>query len=113
MRVLKEPYEAVARIPMLYGTLRDNRLMEPPKLVGPMVAADPGLRSKSIPAMNMLGKNAHEWWVGLLVSLNGIPSTNMVYWPSAKPRKYVLLSPRPTPLGLTLNVPGALLSSSV
>src|SRR5471032_2297512 len=113
MRVLKEPYEAVALMPMVYGTLRDNRSIDPPKLVGPMVAADPGLRSKSIPAMNWLVKNAHEWCVGLLVSLNGMPSNNMVYWPSAKPRKEGSLPPRPTPLGLTLNVPGALLSSSV
>jgi hypothetical protein len=48
-----------------------------------------------------------------LVSLNGMPSTSMVYWPSAKLRRYVLLSPRPTPFGFTLNVPGAMLSSSV
>src|SRR5260370_29677589 len=113
MRVLKDPYEPVTRIPGVYATLRDKRLMVPPKLVGPIDAADPGLRSKSIPAMNWLGKKAHEWCVGELVSLNGMPSACMVYRPSLKPRKKVLLSPRPTPFGLTLNGPGALLSSSV
>jgi len=35
-------------------------LIDPPKLVGPIVAADPGLRSKSIPAMNWLGKKRGE-----------------------------------------------------
>src|ERR1019366_10405246 len=113
MQVLNEPEEAVARISGEYATLLDNRSMVPPKFVGPMEAADPGLRSKSTPAMNWLGKNAHEWCVGLLVSLNGMPSACMVYWPSAKPRKNVLLSPSPTPFGLTMNVPGAMLSSSV
>src|SRR5581483_11127798 len=113
MRVLNDPYDAVARISGEYATLRDSRLMVPPKFCGPMVAAEPGLRSKSMPAMNWLGKNAQEWCVGSLVSLNGMPSTAMVYWPSLKPRKKVLLSPNPTPFGLTLHVPGDICSNSV
>src|SRR5215472_4118364 len=87
IRVLNDPYDAVARISGSYATLRDSRLTVPPKLVGPTDAADPGLRSKSTPAINWLGKNAHEWCVGSLVSLNGMPSACIVYWPSLKPRK--------------------------
>ena len=39
-----------------------------------MVAADPGLRSNTVDPMVWAGKNAHEWWVGSLVSLKGMPS---------------------------------------
>src|SRR5215470_19770271 len=113
MRVLNEPYDAVARTPGWYATLRESRLIVPPKFVGPIDEAEPGLRSKSTPAMNWLGKNAQEWCVGSLVSLNGMPSACIVYIPSLKPRKNVLLSPSPTPFGFTLNVPGALLSNSL
>jgi hypothetical protein len=42
--------------------------MDPPKGVGPMVEAEPGLRSKSTPPTHCAGKKAHEWWVGELVS---------------------------------------------
>ena len=38
------------------------------KGVGPMVEAEPGLRSKSTPPIHCAGKNAQEWCVGELVS---------------------------------------------
>ena len=33
------------------------------------------------PLVNWLGKNAHEWCVGELVSLKGMPSNDIVYVP--------------------------------
>ena len=48
--------------------------MVSPKFCGPIVAADPGLRSKSMPAMNWLGKNAQEWCVG-----SSVVATNSVH----------------------------------
>ena len=33
-----------------------------------MVEAVPGLRSKSTPPIHCDGKNAQEWWLGVLVS---------------------------------------------
>ncbi len=59
------------------GISLDRRLMEPPKGVGPTVEAEPGLRSKSTPPIHCEGKKAQEWWVGLLVSLKGMPSKVM------------------------------------
>src|SRR5258708_36208541 len=85
----------------------DCKLMDPPKLVGPKFDARPGLRSKSTASVQPLGKFAHEWRVGELVSSNGIPSNVMVYCPSEKPRKNVLPWPSPIPFGLMLNSPGA------
>src|SRR5580704_10396051 len=106
-RVFQEPYDTVARISGSGNNCGDSRWMLPPKLVGPKSEARPALRSKSTAAVQPLGKFAQEWWVGELVSSNGIPSNVMVYWPSAKPRKYVLPWPSPIPLGFRLNVPGA------
>ena len=91
--------------------MRDSRLTDPPKVDGPIDAADPGLRSNTVDPIVCAGKNTHEWCVGSLVSLNGIPSKVMLYWPSLKPRKNVFVSPRPGPLALTLNVPGAICST--
>src|SRR5579883_2511602 len=95
------------------GTGCEIRLIDPPKFVGPIVAAVPGLRSKSVAPIHCDGKKAQEWWVGVFVSLNGMPSNVIEYWPSEKPRKYVLLSPNPTPFGFTLKVPGDIRTISV
>src|SRR5580704_8949919 len=89
-RVFHEPYDRDARMSGSGNNCGDCRLMDPPKLVGPKVEAKPGLRSKSAEAVQPLGKFAHEWCVGLLVSSNGMPSKVMVYWPSENPRKNVL-----------------------
>src|SRR5580704_17691302 len=89
-RVFQEPYEIVPRMSGSGYSWGDCRLMDPPKLVGPKFDARPGLRSKSAEAVQPLGKFAHEWCVGLLVSSNGMPSNVMVYWPSENPRKNVL-----------------------
>ena len=70
--------------------------------------AEPGLRSNTVDPIVWLGKNAQEWCVGSLVSWNGMPSNVMLYWPSLNPRKNVFVSPRPTPFGETLKVPGAI-----
>src|SRR5262249_24648260 len=69
---------------------RDIILMDPPKFVGPIVEAVPGLRSKTVWPINCAGKKAHEWWVGSFVSSNGIPSKVIEYMPSLNPRKNVL-----------------------
>src|SRR5580704_4462567 len=97
----------VARILGSGSNSGDSRWIDPPKLVGPMSEAKPALRSKSTPVVQPLGKFAHEWCVGELVSSNGMPSKVIVYSPSEKPRKNVLPWPSPIPLGLRLNVPGA------
>ena len=52
--------------------------MMPPKLVGPKSEAWPGLRSTTVVLIPREGKLAREWWVGLLVSSNGMPSNCMV-----------------------------------
>src|SRR5580698_7157197 len=104
--VFHEPYVMVPRISGSACSSGDFMLIEPPKFVGPKSEACPGLRSKSVELIHCLGKLAHEWCVGLLVSSNGMPSNVRVYWPSAKPRKKDLPCPRPIPLGLRLNAPG-------
>src|SRR5579871_4362373 len=93
-------------------TSRDRRLIDPPKLSGPMVDAEPGLRSKSVAPNHWPGKNDHEWCEPSLVSSNGMPSKVMLYLGSANPRKKVLPWPRPTPFGLMLNAPGDIWSTS-
>ena len=67
-----------ARISGSGNNCGDFRLIDPPKLVGPKFEDRPGLRSKSTASVQPLGKFAQEWWVGVLVSSNGIPSNVMV-----------------------------------
>src|SRR6266404_720010 len=95
--VLKDPYETLPRNVSLVGISRDNRFMDPPNGVGPMVEAEPGLRSKSTLPIHSEGKNAQEWWVGLFVSSKGMPSKVISYDVFCLQKKKVLLSPRPTP----------------
>ena len=73
-RVLNDPYDTVPFSCWPEFTEREIRLTEPPKVDGPIVAAEPGLRSKTVDPIVCAGKNTHEWCVGSLVSLNGMPS---------------------------------------
>src|SRR6516162_5846824 len=81
-QVWNDPYEAVALISMSGRISLDKRLTDPPKLVGPMVDAIPGLRSKSTPPIHCPGKKTQEWCVGEFVSSKGIRSQVIVYEPS-------------------------------
>ncbi len=106
--MLHSPYEPVNEACGSVSRVRDIMFTDPPKVDGPIDAAEPGLRSNRVAPTNWLGKNAHEWWDGSFVSLKGMPSNVIEYCVSEKPRKNVFVSPRPTPLGCTLNVPGAM-----
>src|SRR5215831_14053227 len=85
-RVLNEPYDTVPFNCCCDATAGDRKFTDPPNVDGPIVDADPGLRSNTVDPIVCAGKNTHEWCVGSLVSLNGIPSNVMLYWPSLKPR---------------------------
>ena len=76
--MLNDPNDTVPLTVCCEGSAGESRLTEPPKVDGPMDAADPGLRSNTVDPMVCAGKNTHEWWVGSLVSLNGIPSNDML-----------------------------------
>src|SRR5262245_33842630 len=73
-RVLNDPYDTVPLSRGFDASDRDRKFTDPPNVDGPIVAAEPGLRSNTVDPIVCAGKNTHEWWVGSLVSLNGIPS---------------------------------------
>src|ERR1700744_3431453 len=72
--VFHDPYETEGRNDCSDGTSPESKLMEPPKVLGPIVEAVPGLRSKSTLPIQTPGKKTQEWGVGVLVLSKGMPS---------------------------------------
>ena len=71
---MNEPYDTVPLIRCCELSPGERKLTDPPKVDGPIDEAEPGLRSNTVDPMVCAGKKTHEWCVGSLVSLNGIPS---------------------------------------